>query len=222
MVLNRFDIIKDLIDYLEIEQAEIIYKSMRKDRYSVKDIEESSEWQFRNYSLTKQDEYGYQCENSFLLSILNEWLDMQDCTFGIQDISCGCEQIVVIFDDEVYKISNEDVGREVNQFIDNITNKKIKELFGYYYFVGEYKDCIIYSQEKAETQSYIGDKSNFFNFEEIEDDRLICGICNQLKNKELCKELNDILNNTDYIDLHEENWGFKQDGKVLIFDPLYV
>ena len=146
-------------------------------------------------------------------------------------IECGAEQIAFIFSDEVYKISSNDTGGLVNNFICSLNNR-FTDLFLYCDYLGFYKDCYIYKQTRVEeplcSEDYINKakaKGVDFNpdyYYEIRSEGCRALIAIEYGEDflaELCESLADSGFN---FDIHSDNYGIGTGGWVKIFDPIYT
>ena len=220
MVVDKIDTVKDLIDFLAYEKRKMEYKSLREDGLTPIKIKNNYIWKDSLNSLTLQDYYTY---DSTREELIEEWLQTACEDNRVVDVTCGAEQIVVIFEDIVYKFSNSDVGSMVNNFIDQLDKDELKDLFAYYNYIETYKECAIYSQKRATMDTYSKDiESSGHTIHTIDDEMLSDAIWFQLGNEDLFNELNDCLDQWWGIDIHSENWGYTEDGRILIFDPIYT
>lgn len=221
MFNERIELIKNLINYLNAERTKSLYKQFREDGVTPGDISIEPSWQCREEEITLEE--AYYPWNDDRISTAWDWFDQQDCCEGIQDIDCGVQQISIIFEDEVIKISNCDIGKEVDDFIESIKIPELRNLFGYYYYEDFYRNCYIYSQKRANDNQSKDIPTSNHTLDEVIDGTLSDAIWFQLDSEELFDEFNTILSESEYqIDLHSNNWGFDDCGNVLIFDPIYT
>ena len=230
MAVTRLNIVKKFIDYLTQEYDKEVYNTLRSEySYTPKEIAARWEWRNRNSYKTCQSSEAYVTEEAFLESVMWDFSRANKHTDEIYERNHGAEQIVFIFQDEVYKISSNDVGANTNYLIDGLEDR-FKELFAPYIYEDYYKGCYIYSQEKVAEIGSLGSYSQAIkqdiNLDAVEYDCIYSDDClAAIALKYGIQFLEDFCENLYSIgyelDIHNENFGLTTEGKIKIFDPIY-
>ena len=229
MVLSRLDIVKDFIDYLTGEFNKEVYKILREDKLSPKKIMTSWEWRNKESFKTIESSYDFIVDECFLDEIIDEWEKESYFQEGYE-VKRGAEQVAILFSDEVYKISSNDVGTVINQFINSI-DYHFRFLFLPCSFEGFYKGCYIYKQDRVEVSECSGEFTSKAKSKNIDyiymknfaiDSDDCCAAIVMKYGQDFLKELCDELGVCGYtLDIHYRNFGITENGDVRIFDPIY-
>lgn len=217
--MYRLEACKDLIDFLNREYAKGLYRILRHSGFTPLEITTDCEWNDRNCEITSQD------YNEGRDAMIYDWVEHQGFDYGVEYAGYGAEQIVLVFKDKVYKISNENVGGCVNDFISSLNNQVFANFFLPYHFEDKYNECYIYSQPRLDL-SYTEKEGTLlswkYEFENISDEYLgafITGLIGETAAQEFDDEMND---SGFSFDIHDENWGYDKEGNIKIFDPIYA
>lgn len=196
------------------------------------------------------DEENESCKISDLLScsdscVLTKFINnINKNKIGCISIANGVQTISFIFEDIVYKVTACDLDY-INSFIDFCNMKYSKEILEiqsktlnpslfispvkYIYSIED--GVYIYSQELIETKNKSDITSRTFFYSDMLTSRFISNMELFYKNKDIKTSIEifdsyiaDFVDECDdeiSVDIHDENWGFSQNGQPIIFDPFY-
>ena len=228
---SRLDWIKMFIDDLIEKYENQIWEDMSIDGYSDDEIRNSDEWKYRGSYLT-YDDYDY--GNRRIDEAIADFINGADIDEDLH-IEHGVQQIVFVYDDIVYKITTFCVDEQINELkweLETNYNEEFSYLFPKYNFVNVYRDCYIYTQEKVtlkkrewdwyrRIEQEEGFKVPNMDYYSIQSGNCCAAIALRYGYDylvELLRALDDIGFNYD---IHNDNFGYNEDGDIRIFDPIY-
>lgn len=228
MNLSKLGLVREFIDYIIKEYSKDLYFRYRASGYTPKEILDKSTWKDRIRDCLDPEQILYNVKAS-----LDEYLnEFSENYYGLDyETNCGAQQVVFIFDDEVYKVTS---ATEVCDEI--ISFKKYLGEYGHFIaetnYIEDYKGMVIYKQEKVDTDydyNYDEDKAISSTADDltcyIDDEDLTFQIGAELNyNDDKINELYALFESYDNycgFDIHSENWG-TVNGKVKIYDPFYM